>query len=284
MVVTSCQQSGSHVLLWQRNVLYQCSQCPQTGAVVKGGQKDGRKDWHERAVLSPEQGETSWWQTGLGTVLSSLPALCRSNGGTAEIFTVFAKTPVKERTGEVTEKISAFIVERAFGGVTRSVLLAAYGTGAMHRGPASPQPVPQPQPAFVTQPLKDTHEWCTGLCSASSPAWEPPASSLGRQPRPRDSDPALTLVRAGYMLLDARLPCCCTRGAWQAWTCAVPCHGVQPGSASSSRNRQLFLAVFKPASAVVENMVLTFPLHTQVLHVTVRLPLRAHTHRLARCR
>uniref|UniRef100_A0A7M4F509 Very long-chain specific acyl-CoA dehydrogenase, mitochondrial n=1 Tax=Crocodylus porosus TaxID=8502 RepID=A0A7M4F509_CROPO len=41
-----------------------------------------------------------------------------SNGGTAEIFTVFAKTPVKERTGEVTEKISAFIVERAFGGVT----------------------------------------------------------------------------------------------------------------------------------------------------------------------
>ncbi|XP_025067269.1 very long-chain specific acyl-CoA dehydrogenase, mitochondrial-like [Alligator sinensis] len=41
-----------------------------------------------------------------------------SNGGTAEIFTVFAKTLVKEGTGEVTEKISAFIVERAFGGVT----------------------------------------------------------------------------------------------------------------------------------------------------------------------
>ncbi|XP_067398936.1 very long-chain specific acyl-CoA dehydrogenase, mitochondrial isoform X2 [Emydura macquarii macquarii] len=41
-----------------------------------------------------------------------------SNGGTAEIFTVFAKTPVKEPTGEVKDKISAFIVERAFGGVT----------------------------------------------------------------------------------------------------------------------------------------------------------------------
>uniref|UniRef100_A0A8C8S2B8 Very long-chain specific acyl-CoA dehydrogenase, mitochondrial n=1 Tax=Pelusios castaneus TaxID=367368 RepID=A0A8C8S2B8_9SAUR len=41
-----------------------------------------------------------------------------SNGGTAEIFTVFAQTPVKEPTGEVKNKISAFIVERAFGGVT----------------------------------------------------------------------------------------------------------------------------------------------------------------------
>merc|ERR1740131_816858 len=42
-----------------------------------------------------------------------------SNGGIAEIFTVFAKTPVKdEKTGTVTEKVSAFIVERAFGGVT----------------------------------------------------------------------------------------------------------------------------------------------------------------------
>merc|ERR1711915_1122976 len=34
-------------------------------------------------------------------------------------FTVFAKTPVKdEATGTVTEKVTAFIVERAFGGVT----------------------------------------------------------------------------------------------------------------------------------------------------------------------
>ena len=42
-----------------------------------------------------------------------------SNGGIAEIFTVFAQTPVNDpKTGEVKDKISAFIVERAFGGVT----------------------------------------------------------------------------------------------------------------------------------------------------------------------
>lgn len=41
-----------------------------------------------------------------------------SNGGFAEIFTVFAKTPVKdETTGEVKDKVTAFIVERKFGGV-----------------------------------------------------------------------------------------------------------------------------------------------------------------------
>merc|ERR1711913_264106 len=42
-----------------------------------------------------------------------------SNGGIAEIFTVFCKTPVKdEKTGTVTDKVSAFIVERKFGGVS----------------------------------------------------------------------------------------------------------------------------------------------------------------------
>ncbi|KAM8897693.1 very long-chain specific acyl-CoA dehydrogenase, mitochondrial [Spinachia spinachia] len=42
-----------------------------------------------------------------------------SNGGLAEIFTVFAKTPVKDpKTGEMKDKISAFVVERSFGGVT----------------------------------------------------------------------------------------------------------------------------------------------------------------------
>merc|ERR1719323_1344801 len=42
-----------------------------------------------------------------------------SNGGIAEIFTVFAKTPITDpATGTTTEKVSAFIVERAFGGVT----------------------------------------------------------------------------------------------------------------------------------------------------------------------
>ncbi|MGH0184299.1 UNVERIFIED_CONTAM: hypothetical protein FKN15_014665 [Acipenser sinensis] len=50
--------------------------------------------------------------------LSLSLSLC-SNGGLAEIFTVFAKTPVKDKTtGEVKDKITAFIVERGFGGVT----------------------------------------------------------------------------------------------------------------------------------------------------------------------
>ncbi|KAM4611698.1 very long-chain specific acyl-CoA dehydrogenase, mitochondrial [Polymixia lowei] len=42
-----------------------------------------------------------------------------SNGGLAEIFTVFAKTPTKDpKTGEMKDKITAFVVERSFGGVT----------------------------------------------------------------------------------------------------------------------------------------------------------------------
>merc|ERR1719462_126542 len=42
-----------------------------------------------------------------------------SNGGIAEIFTVFAQTPIVDpATGTETEKVSAFIVERSFGGVT----------------------------------------------------------------------------------------------------------------------------------------------------------------------
>lgn len=42
-----------------------------------------------------------------------------SGGGLAEVFTVFAKTPVKDEiTGETKDKVTAFIVERSFGGVT----------------------------------------------------------------------------------------------------------------------------------------------------------------------
>ncbi|CAF0831038.1 unnamed protein product [Adineta steineri] len=42
-----------------------------------------------------------------------------SNGGIAEIFTVFAQTPVvDDKTGQTKNKITAFIVERKFGGVT----------------------------------------------------------------------------------------------------------------------------------------------------------------------
>ncbi|KAF7278814.1 hypothetical protein GWI33_007929 [Rhynchophorus ferrugineus] len=42
-----------------------------------------------------------------------------SNGGMAEIMTVFAQTPVQDpKTGKTVDKVTAFIVERAFGGVT----------------------------------------------------------------------------------------------------------------------------------------------------------------------
>ncbi|KAK7804759.1 hypothetical protein U0070_023025 [Myodes glareolus] len=45
-----------------------------------------------------------------------------SNGGIADIFTVFAKTPIKDAaTGAVKEKITAFVVERSFGGVTHGL-------------------------------------------------------------------------------------------------------------------------------------------------------------------
>ncbi|TMS33817.1 hypothetical protein L596_001509 [Steinernema carpocapsae] len=41
-----------------------------------------------------------------------------SNGGFADVFTVFAQTPVKQADGSVKDKVSAFVVERGFGGVT----------------------------------------------------------------------------------------------------------------------------------------------------------------------
>lgn len=42
-----------------------------------------------------------------------------SNGGLAEVFTVFAQTPIKDpKTGETRDKVTAFIVERSFGGVS----------------------------------------------------------------------------------------------------------------------------------------------------------------------
>lgn len=62
-----------------------------------------------RAVLSPD---------GKHYILNG-NKLWISNGGFAEIFTVFAQTPVKnEKTGVTKDKVTAFIVERAFGGVT----------------------------------------------------------------------------------------------------------------------------------------------------------------------
>lgn len=41
-----------------------------------------------------------------------------SNGGFADVFTVFAQTPVEKPDGTTRNQVSAFIVERNFGGVS----------------------------------------------------------------------------------------------------------------------------------------------------------------------
>ncbi|KAA3678965.1 very long chain acyl-CoA dehydrogenase [Paragonimus westermani] len=43
-----------------------------------------------------------------------------TNGGLADVFTVFAKVPVTDKDGQIKQKMTAFIVERSFGGVTHS--------------------------------------------------------------------------------------------------------------------------------------------------------------------
>ena len=61
-----------------------------------------------RAVLSPD---------GKHYILNGSKVWI-SNGGTAEVFTVFAKTPVVTASGATKEKVTAFIVERSFGGLS----------------------------------------------------------------------------------------------------------------------------------------------------------------------
>ncbi|XP_053611568.1 very long-chain specific acyl-CoA dehydrogenase, mitochondrial [Plodia interpunctella] len=60
-----------------------------------------------RAVLSPD---------GQHFILNG-SKIWISNGGIAEIMTVFAQTPV-EKDGKTVDKVTAFIVERGFGGVS----------------------------------------------------------------------------------------------------------------------------------------------------------------------
>ncbi|XP_050412105.2 complex I assembly factor ACAD9, mitochondrial [Patella vulgata] len=61
-----------------------------------------------RATLS-EDGQTYYLNGG---------KLWISNGGIADVFTVLAKTEITNQVGEKEDKITAFFVERAFGGVT----------------------------------------------------------------------------------------------------------------------------------------------------------------------
>lgn len=59
-----------------------------------------------RAVLSPD---------GKHYILNG-SKIWISNGGLAEVMTVFAKTPVNDpKTGKTVDKVTAFIVERSFG-------------------------------------------------------------------------------------------------------------------------------------------------------------------------
>ncbi|KAH0511505.1 Very long-chain specific acyl-CoA dehydrogenase, mitochondrial [Microtus ochrogaster] len=59
---------------------------------------------------------------GLGPHHLLIASFFHSNGGIADVFTVFAKTPIKDAaTGAVKEKITAFVVERSFGGVTHGL-------------------------------------------------------------------------------------------------------------------------------------------------------------------
>lgn len=60
-----------------------------------------------RAVLSPD---------GSHFILNG-SKIWISNGGIAEIMTVFAQTPI-EKDGKTVDKVTAFIVERSFGGVS----------------------------------------------------------------------------------------------------------------------------------------------------------------------
>merc|ERR1719340_396802 len=76
-----------------------------------------------------------------------------SNGGIAEIFTVFAKTPITdEETGTETEKVSAFIVERSFGGVTNGPPEKKMGIKCSNTAEVYFENVPVPVENVLRQP------------------------------------------------------------------------------------------------------------------------------------
>merc|ERR1711962_1291539 len=76
-----------------------------------------------------------------------------SNGGIAEIFTVFAKTPIVDpATGTETEKVSAFIVERSFGGVTNGPPEKKMGIKCSNTAEVYFENVPVPVENVLRQP------------------------------------------------------------------------------------------------------------------------------------
>ncbi|XP_053205999.1 very long-chain specific acyl-CoA dehydrogenase, mitochondrial-like [Panonychus citri] len=74
-----------------------------------------------RAVLSPDK--SHYILNGTKIWISN---------GFADVFTVFAKTPVVTSSGEEKEKVTAFIVERAFGGVSSGPPEQKMGIKASH--------------------------------------------------------------------------------------------------------------------------------------------------------
>merc|ERR1719192_415388 len=76
-----------------------------------------------------------------------------SNGGIAEVFTVFAKTPIVDpATGTETEKVSAFIVERSFGGVTNGPPEKKMGIKCSNTAEVYFENVPVPVENVLRQP------------------------------------------------------------------------------------------------------------------------------------
>merc|ERR1712212_360500 len=96
-----------------------------------------------RAVLNKEG--THWILNGAKIWIS--------NGGIAEIFTVFAKTPIVDpATGTETEKVSAFIVERSFGGVTNGPPEKKMGIKCSNTAEVYFENVPVPVENVLRQP------------------------------------------------------------------------------------------------------------------------------------
>merc|ERR1719282_1699482 len=76
-----------------------------------------------------------------------------SNGGIAEIFTVFAQTPIVDPATETeTEKLSAFIVERSFGGVTNGPPEKKMGIKCSNTAEVYFENVPVPVENVLRQP------------------------------------------------------------------------------------------------------------------------------------
>ena len=81
---------------------------------------NGSKIWIRHSSISPSSPPSAQSRPHCSILCALTASFFHSNGGLADIFTVFAKTPVTDTaTGAVKEKITAFVVERSFGGVTQ---------------------------------------------------------------------------------------------------------------------------------------------------------------------